>query len=100
MQVFGFAAGLTGIKRFAALFALLAVVCLPFHFHSLTAPAQIAKDSACAHGTRAELGLPSQPAEVAPVIAIESLISRTEPEHERLAVSVCSIRAPPAFIKL
>jgi hypothetical protein len=99
MRVFGFAAGLTGIKRFAALFALLALVCLPFHFHSLTAPAQIAKECACAHGTRAELGLPSPPAEIAPVIAIESLVPRVDTDDERLALSVRSIRAPPAFIR-
>jgi hypothetical protein len=95
MQVFRSPADRTGFKRLAALVALVAVFFLPLHFHSLTAPAKVAKECACVQGTRTVMGLAPAPPSVIPVFAFQPIAFAADVKYERLAVSFASIRAPP-----
>jgi hypothetical protein len=95
MRVLRCRGGANELKRLAALLSLLGVFLLPLHFHSLTAPAKLAKECACIQGTRTHLALIAPPPAPAPVVASQSIIVRTSipvsPEWPRRL----SVRAPP-----
>jgi hypothetical protein len=92
--------GATEIKHLAALVSLVAVFCLPLHFHSATASAKVAKECACVQGTRTVVALAPPPPTVIPSIEIQSLAFTAGEKYESLAVSFSSIRAPPALAVL
>jgi hypothetical protein len=96
MRVFGSTAG-TEIKRLSALVLLAAIFFLPLHFHSLTAPAKVAKECACLQGTRTVVNLAPPPPTVIPVLEFQPMAFVAGERYERLSVSVSSIRAPPVL---
>ncbi len=97
MRVLRSPRGATEIKRLAAIISLVAVFFLPLHFHSLTAPAKVAKECACVQGTRTVVGLAPAPPTVIPVFAFQPIAFAADVKYERLSVSITSIRAPPVL---
>jgi hypothetical protein len=89
--------GTGGMKRLAALLALVAVFCLPLHFHSLAAPAQVVKECACVHGMRTLLGPISAAPMIAPVNEVHPFPSTAESPYRHFAPCIASIRAPPTL---
>jgi len=90
-------ARLANAMRLAAVVSLLAVFFLPFHFHSLTATAKVAKECACQHGTRLEAGPAPAPPSVIPVFDFQLVTFVADEESGRLSISSNPIRAPPAL---
>jgi hypothetical protein len=100
MQVLRSPVGVNGMKRLAAMLVLVAVVCLPLHFHSVIASAQITKECACAHGSRELLGPASAAPAITLLLEIQPLTSTAEAAYQVPALFVRPIRAPPAFATL
>jgi hypothetical protein len=90
-------AGRAKANRFAALASLLAIFLLPLHFHSLAAPAKIAKECACLYGARLEAGPAPAPPSVIPDFDFQLFTFVADEESGRLSASSSSIRAPPAL---
>lgn len=100
MRIFRSAVGGANAKRLAAVVSLLAVFFLPFHFHSLTATAKVAKECACQHGTRLNASPVPAPPSVIPVFDFQFVTFAADEEWGRLSISSSSIRAPPALAVL
>jgi hypothetical protein len=100
MRVLGSAIGGTALKRLAAVLSLIAVFFLPLHFHSLAAPAKIAKECACAQGTRTKLAPVAPPPAHAPIISARLIIVRTSTPVSVEWPSFVSVRAPPATLSV
>jgi hypothetical protein len=96
MRVLRFPMGGTELKRLAALVSLLGVFFLPLHFHSLTAPAKLAKECACVQGTRTVASLAPAPSPLNPVFEFQPIALAAGEKCERISVSTTCIRAPPA----
>jgi len=94
------ATGGTGLKRLAAVVSLIAVFFLPLHFHSLTAPAKIVKECACAQGTRTKLAPIAPPPTHVPIISARPIIVRTSTPRSVEWPSFVSVRAPPATLSV
>jgi hypothetical protein len=85
-----------GRRRFVGAFLFLTVFFLPLHFHPATPTAHVAKECACIHGARTEMGM-------APVVIDWTPPSACFVEEffqpglsSRFVVALQSIRAPPA----
>jgi hypothetical protein len=95
MRVWRCRIGATELKRLAALVSLLGVFFLPLHFHSLTAPAKLAKECACIQGTRTQLALIAPPLAHAALVASQPIIVRTSIPVSFEWPRRLSVRGPP-----
>jgi hypothetical protein len=92
--------GATELKRVAALVALLGVLFLPLHFHSLIASPKLGKECVCMQGSRTVAALAPAPVVPTPVLNFQTLAFATGEKYERFSASTVCIRAPPVIAVL
>jgi hypothetical protein len=84
-------------QHLTAVFILLAVLALPFHFHAFTSTAQLARECSCYQGARIyAVELPA-PADWTPALHVTAVLQEQPELITRIAFNFRAIRAPPSI---
>jgi hypothetical protein len=84
-------------QHLTAVFILLTVLALPFHFHVFTPTAQLAPECSCYQGARTyAVALPA-PADWTPALHVTAVLQEQPQLITRIVVDFRAIRAPPSL---